>query len=158
MRKRAALARAMALDPEILFCDEPSSGLDPVSARRLDELILELQSSLGSTMVVVTHDLDSIFSIGTRAVFLDANQKTMTAIGDPREMRNGSDNPTVREFLNRGKGEDRSQRSEVRKNEKRGRQRSEIRGQEEDEERGQKEEEEMGRTDEDKLSQRFGRL
>lgn len=114
MRKRAALARAMALDPEILFCDEPSSGLDPVSARRLDELILELQSSLGSTMIVVTHDLDSIFSIGTRAVFLDANQKTMTAIGDPREMRDGSDNPTVREFLNRGKGEDRCQSSEIR--------------------------------------------
>ncbi|MDZ7760728.1 MAG: ATP-binding cassette domain-containing protein [Desulfovermiculus sp.] len=111
MRKRAALARAMALDPEILFFDEPSSGLDPVSARRLDELILELQSSLGTTMIVVTHDLDSIFTIGTRAIFLDASQKTMAAIGDPREMRDTSDNPTVREFLNRGKGKERAQRS-----------------------------------------------
>ncbi|WP_027369689.1 ABC transporter ATP-binding protein [Desulfovermiculus halophilus] len=103
MQKRAALARAMALDPEIMFFDEPSSGLDPVSARRLDELILEIQSSLGTTMVVVTHDLDSIFTIGTRAVFLDPKTKTMTAIGDPRDMRDNSDNPDVREFLRRGK-------------------------------------------------------
>ncbi|MFW5819198.1 MAG: ABC transporter ATP-binding protein [Desulfovermiculus sp.] len=103
MRKRAALARALALDPKILFFDEPSSGLDPVTARRLDNLILELQSSLGTTMVVVTHDLDSIFAIGSRAVFLDAEQKTITEIGDPREMRDASDNLSVREFLNRGK-------------------------------------------------------
>jgi phospholipid/cholesterol/gamma-HCH transport system ATP-binding protein len=102
MQKRAALARAMALDPEIMFFDEPSSGLDPVSARRLDELILEIQSSLGTTMVVVTHDLDSIFTIGTRAVFLDPKTKTMTAIGAPRDLRDKSDNLDVREFLRRG--------------------------------------------------------
>jgi phospholipid/cholesterol/gamma-HCH transport system ATP-binding protein len=124
MRKRAALARALALDPKILFFDEPSSGLDPVTARRLDDLILELQSSLGTTMVVVTHDLDSIFTIGTRAVFLEAEQKTITDIGDPRIMRDASENPSVREFLNRGRGEERDQRSEVR-------------GQEEGEERRQ---------------------
>ncbi|MFO7878355.1 MAG: ATP-binding cassette domain-containing protein [Desulfovermiculus sp.] len=114
MRKRAALARALALDPKILFFDEPSSGLDPVTARRLDDLILELQSSLGTTMVVVTHDLDSIFAIGSRAVFLEADRKTMTEIGDPREMREASNNPSVREFLNRGRGEERDQRSDYR--------------------------------------------
>lgn len=104
MRKRAALARALALDPELLFFDEPSSGLDPISARRLDELILELQSSLGTTMVVVTHDLDSIFTIGTRAVFLDAAEKTMTEIGDPRVLRDNSPHQVVREFLSRSEG------------------------------------------------------
>jgi phospholipid/cholesterol/gamma-HCH transport system ATP-binding protein len=102
MQKRAALARALALDPEIVFFDEPSSGLDPVSSRRLDELILELQSSMGTTMIVVTHDLDSIFSISTRAVFLDAKEKTMAEIGDPRLMKNNSKNSDVREFLRRG--------------------------------------------------------
>ena len=104
MQKRAGLARAMALDPEVLFFDEPSSGLDPLSARRLDDLILELQSSLGTTMVVVTHDLDSIFAISTRAIFLDAGQKTLTEIGDPRILRDQSKDPTIREFLNRGTG------------------------------------------------------
>jgi phospholipid/cholesterol/gamma-HCH transport system ATP-binding protein len=102
MQKRAALARALALDPEIVFFDEPSSGLDPVSSRHLDELILELQSSMGTTMIVVTHDLDSIFTISTRAVFLDARQKTILEIGDPRLMRDNSKNPDVREFLRRG--------------------------------------------------------
>jgi len=111
MRKRAALARAMALDPELLFFDEPSSGLDPISARRLDELILELQSSLGTTMVVVTHDLDSIFTIGTRAVFLDAAEKTMTEIGDPRVLRDNSPNQVVREFLSRS--ESRKQKTQA---------------------------------------------
>ncbi len=103
MQKRAALARALALDPEIVFFDEPSSGLDPVSSRRLDELILELQSSMGMTMIVVTHDLDSIFTISTRALFLDPKQKTMAEIGDPRLMRDNSKNPDVREFLRRSK-------------------------------------------------------
>ena len=125
MRKRAALARAMALDPEILFFDEPSSGLDPVSSRRLDELILELQSSLGTTMIVVTHDLDSIFSIGSRALFLDASTKTMAAIGPPRELRDTSDNPAVREFLNRGRGEESGQWSGREGEEER----SDVRGQ-----------------------------
>ena len=81
MRKRAGLARAMALDPEILFFDEPSAGLDPISSRLLDDLILELRDSLGATVVVVTHELASIFAIGTNSVFLDAETKTMIATG-----------------------------------------------------------------------------
>src|ERR671922_1305686 len=87
MRKRAGLARAMALDPDILFFDEPSAGLDPVSSRRLDDLILELRDSLGATVVMVTHELASILTIGTNAVFLDADTKTMIAQGDPRMLR-----------------------------------------------------------------------
>jgi phospholipid/cholesterol/gamma-HCH transport system ATP-binding protein len=102
MQKRAGLARTMALDPDILFFDEPSAGLDPISSRRLDELILELRDSLGATVVVVTHELPSIFTIGTNSVFLDANTKTMIAYGDPRMLRNTSPDPKVREFLTRG--------------------------------------------------------
>ncbi|MDX9981774.1 MAG: ATP-binding cassette domain-containing protein [Lentisphaeria bacterium] len=102
MRKRAGLARAIALDPEILFFDEPSAGLDPVSARRLDELILELRDSLGATVVMVTHELASIFAIGSNAVFLDAERRTMTACGPPRELLANPPNPQVREFLTRG--------------------------------------------------------
>jgi len=102
MRKRAGLARAMALDPEILFFDEPSAGLDPVSAKRLDDLILELRESLGATVVVITHELASIFAIGTNAVFLDADSKTMTAVGNPLKLRDESPDPGVRNFLNRG--------------------------------------------------------
>ncbi len=101
MQKRAGLARALALDPEILFCDEPSSGLDPVSARRLDELLLELNASLGTTMVVVSHDLDSIFAIAGNGVFLDAETRTMLAAGSPREML-ATGHPRIREFLSRG--------------------------------------------------------
>ena len=102
MRKRASLARAMALDPEILFFDEPSAGLDPISARRLDELILELRASLGTTVVVVTHELASIFTIGNNSVFLDAESKTMIATGDPNILRDESTDPRVRTFLTRG--------------------------------------------------------
>jgi phospholipid/cholesterol/gamma-HCH transport system ATP-binding protein len=102
MQKRAGLARAMALDPEILFFDEPSAGLDPISSRLLDELILELRDSLGTTIVVVTHELASIFTIGNNAIFLDVDTRTMTASGDPRELRDHSDNPAVRRFLTRG--------------------------------------------------------
>ncbi len=102
MRKRAGLARAMALDPEILFFDEPSAGLDPVSAHRLDDLILELRDSLGATVVVVTHELASIFAIACNSVFLDAERKTMTATGDPKRLRDESTDPTVRTFLRRG--------------------------------------------------------
>jgi phospholipid/cholesterol/gamma-HCH transport system ATP-binding protein len=102
MQKRAGLARAMALDPDILFFDEPSAGLDPISSRLLDELILELRDSLGSTVVVVTHELASIFTIGNTSVFLDVDSKTMIATGDPKFLRDHSDNPKVREFLNRG--------------------------------------------------------
>jgi phospholipid/cholesterol/gamma-HCH transport system ATP-binding protein len=104
MRKRAGLARAMALDPEILFFDEPSAGLDPISARLLDDLILELRESLGATVVVVTHELASIFAIGNNSVFLDADKKTMIAQGDPRVLLAESKDPTVHRFLTRGEG------------------------------------------------------
>jgi phospholipid/cholesterol/gamma-HCH transport system ATP-binding protein len=102
MQKRAGLARAMALDPDILFFDEPSAGLDPISSRLLDELILELRDSLGSTVVVVTHELASIFTIGNNSVFLDVDSKTMIATGDPKFLRDHSDNPKVKTFLSRG--------------------------------------------------------
>lgn len=102
MQKRASLARAMALDPEILFFDEPSAGLDPISSLRLDHLILELSHSLGATVVVVTHELASIFTIGNNSVFLDAESKTMLTTGDPKILRDESHIPQVRSFLNRG--------------------------------------------------------
>jgi phospholipid/cholesterol/gamma-HCH transport system ATP-binding protein len=102
MRKRAGLARAIAMDPEFLFFDEPSAGLDPISAHLLDDLILELRESLGSTVVVVTHELASIFAIGNNSVFLDPDTKTMEAVGNPTELRDRSDNPKVRKFLTRG--------------------------------------------------------
>jgi len=102
MQKRAGLARAMALDPEILFFDEPSAGLDPISARLLDDLILELGHSLGTTIVVVTHELASIFAIGGNSVFLDAESKTMLATGPPKTLLAETDNPLIRRFLTRG--------------------------------------------------------
>lgn len=102
MKKRAGIARAMALDPEILFFDEPSAGLDPVSARLLDDLILELKDSLGTTVVVVTHELASIFAIGNNSVFIDAAEKTMIATGDPKRLLEECAHPTVRNFLTRG--------------------------------------------------------
>ncbi len=86
MNKRAGLARAMALDPDILFFDEPSAGLDPISARRLDSLIMELRDSLGATVIVVTHELPSIFTIGTNSIFLDAETKTIIAEGHPKKL------------------------------------------------------------------------
>lgn len=102
MQKRAGLARAMALDPEILFFDEPSAGLDPLSSRRLDQLILELRESLGATVVIVTHELPSIFAIGTNGIFMDAEARTIIARGHPRQLLAECDNPKVREFLSRG--------------------------------------------------------
>jgi len=102
MQKRAGIARAMALDPEILFFDEPSAGLDPVSANRLDDLILELRGSLGTTMVVVTHELASIFAIGNNSVFLDVAKRTMTATGDPKQLLAESRDPALHMFLTRG--------------------------------------------------------
>lgn len=102
MQKRAGLARAMALDPEILFFDEPSAGLDPVSSRLLDDLILELRDSLGATVVIVTHELASIFAIGTNSVFLDPERKTMIAQGHPKELLATVHDPKVRQFLTRG--------------------------------------------------------
>lgn len=103
MRKRAALARAMALDPEVLFLDEPSAGLDPVSARRLDDLILELRANLKVTVVVVTHELASIFAIGDRAIFLDTQTQTLSAEGPPDHLLRSPPNENVRLFLSRGK-------------------------------------------------------
>ncbi|MCZ6676003.1 MAG: ATP-binding cassette domain-containing protein [Candidatus Poribacteria bacterium] len=102
MQKRAGLARAMALDPEILFFDEPSAGLDPISSRRLDDLILELRDSLGSTVVVVTHELASIFAIGDNSIFLDAEVRTMVASGNPKQLLADPPTPKIREFLSRG--------------------------------------------------------
>ena len=105
MQKRAGLARAMALDPRILFFDEPSAGLDPISSRLLDELILDLRDSLGTTIVVVTHELASIFAIGTSSIFLDAESRTITASGPPKDLLAHSRDPKVRRFLTRGEKE-----------------------------------------------------
>ena len=102
MKKRAGLARAMALDPEILFFDEPSAGLDPISSKLLDDLILELRESLGTTVVIVTHELASIFAIGNNSVFLDPEKKTMIAQGDPKILLTECRDPTVHRFLTRG--------------------------------------------------------
>jgi phospholipid/cholesterol/gamma-HCH transport system ATP-binding protein len=101
MRKRAALARALALDPEVLLCDEPSSGLDPISASRLDDLILELRRSFGTTIVVVSHDLASIDKIADRAAFLDIGQKTITALGTPTDLRDNPPSEEVGRFMTR---------------------------------------------------------
>jgi phospholipid/cholesterol/gamma-HCH transport system ATP-binding protein len=102
MQKRAGLARAIALDPDVLFFDEPSAGLDPISAKLLDDLILELRDSLGATLVIVTHELASIFAIGNNSVFLDPESKTIIASGDPNILLTECDNPKVRQFLTRG--------------------------------------------------------
>ena len=102
MRKRAGLARAMALDPDILFFDEPSAGLDPISTHRLDRLLLDLRDSLGTTIVMVTHELDSIFAVADACVFLDAETRTAIAWGAPAVLRDTCDHPTVRAFLTRG--------------------------------------------------------
>jgi len=101
MRKRAGLARAMALDPNILFFDEPSAGLDPVSSRLLDDLIMELRDSLGATVVIVSHELESIFTVGDNAIFLDPDEKTIIATGPPKELLEHSDDPRVLNFLTR---------------------------------------------------------
>lgn len=105
MKKRAGLARAMALDPEILFFDEPSAGLDPLTARRLDDLVLELRETLGTTLVVVTHELASLFAIGTNGVFLDAESRTQLATGEPAWLKDHAADPRVRAFLRRGEPE-----------------------------------------------------
>lgn len=102
MRKRAGLARAIALDPDILFFDEPSAGLDPVSSKRLDDLILELRDSLGATIIVVTHELASIFAIADNSIFLDAETRTPIAHGAPRQLLTDCPSPQVQAFLRRG--------------------------------------------------------
>ncbi len=101
MRKRAGLARAMALDPEILLFDEPSAGLDPVTSQRLDETILKIRDSLGTTVVIITHELSSLYAVADRALFLDAEEKTMTALGPPLELLKNPPNERVEAFLTR---------------------------------------------------------
>ena len=102
MRKRAAIARAMALDPEVIFLDEPSAGLDPITSSALDDLILRLRAEKGKTFVVVTHELPSIFKIADRAAMFDKQRRGMIALGTPQELRDGSADPFVRKFFNRG--------------------------------------------------------
>ena len=103
MQKRAGLARAMALDPEILFFDEPSAGLDPISSKLLDDLILSLRDNLNATIVMVTHELASIFAIGSNSVFLDPESRTMIAEGDPKKLLKTSKDERVTKFLSRSK-------------------------------------------------------
>jgi len=105
MQKRAGVARAIALDPAILFFDEPTGGLDPTTSRMLDDLILELRASLGATAVVVTHELATIFTIGDNCIFLDIETHTIGARGNPMELLAHTDNPRVRRFLTRGGSE-----------------------------------------------------
>jgi len=101
MRKRAAIARAMALEPDLLFLDEPSADLDPITAAGLDELILELNQQLGLTFVVVTHDLESIFRIAQSCILLDHESRSIIARGDPKILRAAGGDPRVRSFFNR---------------------------------------------------------
>jgi phospholipid/cholesterol/gamma-HCH transport system ATP-binding protein len=108
MRKRAGLARAIALDPDVLFFDEPSAGLDPISSRRLDDLILELRDSLGATVVMVTHELASIFAVANNSVFLDAETRTQLAAGDPKRLLADPPDPKIHQFLTRGEEERRA--------------------------------------------------
>ena len=106
MRKRVGLARAIALNPDIIFFDEPSAGLDPISARLLDDLIVQLRDAMGATIVIVTHELASIFDVGTNSIFLDVETKTIIARGSPKELLTQSKDPKVIEFLTRGKSKE----------------------------------------------------
>jgi phospholipid/cholesterol/gamma-HCH transport system ATP-binding protein len=101
MKKRAGLARAMALNPKILFFDEPSAGLDPVTSAGIDSLIIHLNKSLGTSMVIVTHELTSIFAVAHRVIMLDKQTKGIIAEGEPRYLRDHSQNPFVKQFFNR---------------------------------------------------------
>ncbi len=105
MKKRAGLARALALDPEILYCDEPSAGLDPISSKLLDDLILDINKSLGTTFVIVTHELASIFAVGNNSIFLDSGSQSIKGQGDPKELLKNPPNDIVYNFLTRGEKE-----------------------------------------------------
>ena len=105
MRKRAGLARALALDPDVLFFDEPSAGLDPITSSRLDDLILNLRDGLGATIVIVSHELPSLFAIADDGVFLDAQTKTAIAHGSPAELRDTCPDPQVEAFMRRERPE-----------------------------------------------------
>ena len=105
MRKRVAIARAMALDPEVVFLDEPSAGLDPITSSALDDLILRLRGEKGMTFVVVTHELPSIFKIGDRAAMFDRSRRRMVALGSPQELRDASEDPFIRKFFTRGESD-----------------------------------------------------
>ena len=107
MQKRAALARAMALDPKILFFDEPTAGQDPVTARELDETILKINQGLGTTIVLVTHELESVFRIAQRVIVIDSDEKGIIAEGSPQELRDSCNDPRVRDFFNRVSSEER---------------------------------------------------
>jgi phospholipid/cholesterol/gamma-HCH transport system ATP-binding protein len=106
MRRRVAIARALSLDPDVLFLDEPSAGLDPIAARRLDDLILDLRDGFGVTVVMVSHELPSLLGICDDGIFLDAESKTAIAQGSPRELRDTSEHPTVRAFMRRERPSD----------------------------------------------------
>ena len=113
MRKRAGLARALALDPDILLFDEPSAGLDPITSQHLDELILDLRDGLGATVIIVSHELPSLFGICDDGVFLDAEARTAIGYGAPRALRDASQHPTIQAFMRRGTSIPVTQREDV---------------------------------------------
>ena len=117
MKKRAGLARAMALDPMIVFCDEPSAGLDPITSAEIDNLIVQMNKSLETTFVVVTHELDSIFSIAQRVIMLDKSVKNIVAQGDPHDLKENSPVPFVRGFFNRQPGGAKNEQSAIKPSE-----------------------------------------